>query len=175
MPSEKEKLTESTDETFIDQSLGLVLRRDPFGGEHHDIVDIFDPSQWDVLEEDFGPVIDWATSPIVAGKLINQKIVMIDHDDTRGTIPTNIYCIVDALSKERRAFYGNFQLDQAMGCQNPDPEDPQKSPYIGRDMLVKWEGKREQNKGGRTLNVYTVAVKKTPIEEGTEAAQEDPF
>lgn len=161
-------MTDQQTDTFLDTETGLVLRRDPFGGDAHDILGFGDPSEWEVLEEDFGPVIEWDQNPTVAGILINQKVVEIDHNEKdRGPEPTNIYCIQDALTSERRAFYGNFQIDQALGC-NP-PELGKKSPYLGRMVLIRWEGKREQRKGGRSLNTYTIAIKREPV------VEEEPF
>lgn len=159
-------MSEGSTDIFTDSETGLVLRRDPFGTESHDVLGWADPSEWEVLEEDFGPAIEWATSPVVAGLLVNQKTVDIDHEDGRGSEPTNIYCLEDAVTGERRAFYGNYQLDQALGSK---ADDRNKSPYIGRMVLIRWEGKREQGKGGRTLNTYTIAVKREPV------AAEEPF
>lgn len=150
-------------DTYIDTETGLVLRRDPFGGNEVEILGLGDPSQWEIVEEDFGPIVEWQETPVLAGVLINQKVVDIDHDDNRGTVATNIYCFEDLMTKERRAVYGNFQIDQALGCE--PAIKGQKSEYIGRTMLLKWEGKREQGKGGRTLNTYTIAIKREPVRE----------
>lgn len=155
------KNVEPVEETMVDTESGLVLRADPFGGSQHDILDVLNPDDWEMVEEDFGPVIDWPTMPTVAGRLVNQKTVMIDHEDSRGESATNIYCLQHAVTGERMAFYGNYQIDNALGC-NP-PEAGKRSPYLGRTVFIRWQGKREQGKGGRTLNVYTVAVKKEPI------------
>lgn len=157
------KISEAQSDTFIDHDTGLVLRQDPFGGEGHDVIGFADASEWDIVEEDFGPVHSWESQPILVGILVNQKTVDIDHDDNRGETPTNIYCFQSPLTNERVAVYGNFQLDNALGC--PVPTKGLKSPYLGRMVYVKWEGKREQGKGNRSLNVYTIAVKKPAVTE----------
>lgn len=168
MPKETKEQEQA--ETFVDVGTGLVMRRDPFGGDSPDVLGVFNPDEWEVLEEDFGPIIDWPTTPTVAGKLVAQKTVNINHDDERGEQPTNLYSLVDAVSNERRAFYGNYQLDQALGC---DSRDGNKSPYMGRFILIRWEGKREQGKGGRTLNVYTVVAKREPVTVSDDGTGED--
>lgn len=144
---------ETTDEPYAND-MGLMLRGDPFGNGEHEIVGIANAGEWEVLEEDLGDIVDWATSPVIAGVLAGWKEVMIDHDDDRGETPTSIYSVLDSLSGERRAFYGNYQIDQAL----------RKTTYMGRMVYIEHKGKRDQKKGGRTLNVFTILVKRAPVE-----------
>lgn len=132
---------------------GLRYLPDPFEKGEHQLVGVADAGEWEVLEEDFGPEVDWAITPTVAGKLVATKTVQIDHNDDRGPVDTNLYSIEDAVTGERRMFYGNYQIDNAL----------QGDKYIGRTIYLEHKGKRDQGKGGRSLNVFTILVKREPV------------
>lgn len=123
---------------------------DPFGKGENDLVGVADAGEWEVLEEDFGPEVDWAVTPICAGRLVAVKTVTIDHNDERGPTDTNLYSVEDAVTGERRMFYGNYQIDNALEYDK----------YVGRVIYLEHKGKRDQGKGGRTLNVFTIYVKR---------------
>lgn len=150
------KSTAQEPETY--QENGLILARDPFGGENAEVMG-FVAGEWDIVEEDFGPEIDWPTTVRVAGRLTNVKTVMVERDEVdkdtgfRIKEPSNLYCIEVFPTGEKRSFFGNYQIDNAL----------QRDMYIGRIIFIQWEGKREQSKGGRSLNTYTIGVKREPV------------
>lgn len=151
MPREQKQ--SAVDEVTTDTDTGLLVRGDPFGGNQRDLVGIAEAGEWEVLEEDYGPEIDWSVTPVIAGTLVAFKTVVVDHDDERGPQDTSFYGIENALTGERESFWGNYQIDKAL----------QGNKYIGRTIYLEHKGKRDQSSGARTLNIFTILVKRPPV------------
>lgn len=130
------------------ESNGLLVRAEGFGaGEVVGYV----AGEWDLVQDDYGSPVNWTDSPIVVGPIVLHKIVSQEFDDGTETRhrEVNLYCIEDQISGQRKAIFGNYQLDVAL----------EGRVAVGHTWYIEWRGKREN--GPRSLNTYVIARKKS--------------